>query len=79
MLRLREKALKGDSRALETVLNLARTHNSDEGSDRLADESLAAEDQAILEAFAEEIRSRPAAEVESTPDTPQREEGEGDA
>src|SRR5271167_3809113 len=30
ILRLREKALKGDHRALETLLSLARTHNNDE-------------------------------------------------
>ena len=29
ILRLREKALKGDARALETLLSLARTHNED--------------------------------------------------
>jgi hypothetical protein len=78
VLRLREKALKGDNRALESLLNLARTHNSDEAGERLGDEKMAPEDQAILEAFAEEVRSRPAAGAELTPDTSQKEEGHGD-
>ena len=74
VLRLREKALKGDNRALETLLSLARTHNSGEEPDRLGEENTAPEDRAILEAFAEEIRSRPAAGPELTPDTSQGEE-----
>src|SRR5579863_1946324 len=54
MLRLREKALKGDARALETLLSLARTHNEDfagHGEDR----PLGAEDQAILDAYQEDV------------------------
>ena len=61
VLRLREKALKGDNRALETLLSLAKTHNGDEAPDRLGDEKMPLEDQSILDAFAEELRSRPAA------------------
>jgi hypothetical protein len=60
-MRLREKALKGDNRALETLLGLARTHNSNETSERPGDHQMAAEDQAILEAFVEDVRSRPTA------------------
>jgi Family of unknown function (DUF5681) len=77
ILRLREKALKGDHRALETLLSLARTHNNDEAFERTGGEPMALEDQAILEAFAEEVRSRPAVAVELTPD-PSQEEGRGD-
>jgi hypothetical protein len=68
ILRLREKALKGDTRALETLLSLARTHNNDEAGERTGGEHMAPEDQAILEAFAEEVRSRPALSFEATPD-----------
>jgi hypothetical protein len=52
ILRLREKALKGDARALEALLSLARTHNEDL-SGHSEDRSLAAEDQAILDAYLE--------------------------
>ena len=72
ILRLREKALKGDNRALETLLSLARTHNNDEAGERTGGELVASEDQTILEAFAEEVRSRPAAAIELTPDPSQR-------
>ncbi len=77
ILRLREKALKGDNRALETLLSLARTHNNDEAGERAGGEPMAPEDQAILEAFADEVRSRPAAAIELTPDRSQA-EGRGD-
>jgi hypothetical protein len=78
MLRLREKALKGDTRALETLLSLAETHNGDEAPDRLGDEKMLPEDQAILDAFAEELRSRSAAGAELAPDASRRGEGRGD-
>jgi hypothetical protein len=57
ILRLREKALKGDARALETLLSLARTHNEDFAS-QTEDRSLAAEDQAILDAYLEDALTR---------------------
>lgn len=57
ILRLREKALKGDARALETLLSLAKTHNVDFGGPN-EERPLAAEDQAILDAFLEESTSR---------------------
>jgi hypothetical protein len=57
MLRLREKALKGDARALEALLSLARTHN--EGLVvHNEDTSLAAEDQAILDAYLDDALGR---------------------
>jgi hypothetical protein len=61
MLRLREKALKGDARALETLLSLAKAHNEDFAR-HSEDRSLAEEDQAILEAYREDVlthRSQP--------------------
>jgi hypothetical protein len=68
MLRLREKALKSDARALETLLSFARTHNEDfaglsEGR------SLVEEDQAILDAYHEDLlthRSQPHDSVQAT-------------
>ena len=57
ILRLREKALKGDARALETLLTLARTHNED-FADQSQDRSLVGEDQAILDAYLEDGLAR---------------------
>ena len=57
MLRLREKALKGDARALEALLSLARTHNEDLVGHN-EDTSLAAEDQAILDAYHDDVLAR---------------------
>ena len=66
ILRLREKALKGDARALETLLSLARTHNEDfaglsEGR------SLVEEDQAILDAYLEDALARRLQSQDSVP------------
>lgn len=57
ILRLREKALKGDIRAIETLVSLARTHNEDLAG-HSEDRSLAAEDQAILDAYLEDALAR---------------------
>ena len=57
ILRLREKALKGDARALETLLSLARTHNEDFVG-QSQDRSLAVEDQTILDAYLEDELAR---------------------
>jgi Family of unknown function (DUF5681) len=57
ILRLREKALKGDPRSLETLLSLARTHNED-FTGHSEDRSLVAEDQAILDAYLEDALER---------------------
>jgi len=59
LLRLREKALKGDPRSLDQLIELAKTFNNSAAADPLGDEALAAEDQGILDAYAEEVRSRP--------------------
>ena len=58
-------------------LGLARAHNSDEAPERLATRAWPLEDQAILEAYAEEVRSRPAAGAEPTPDASQTGEDDG--
>jgi len=59
LLRLREKALKGDPRSLDRLLELAKIFNNSAAVESVGDEALAAEDQAILDAYAEEVRSRP--------------------
>ena len=59
LMRLREKALKGDARSLDRFLELAKIFNNSAAVESLGDEALAAEDQAILDAYAEEVRSRP--------------------
>jgi Family of unknown function (DUF5681) len=59
LLRLREKALKGDARSIVQILELAKIFNNSFAVESVGDEALAAEDQAILDAYAEEVRSRP--------------------
>jgi hypothetical protein len=57
LLRLREKALKGDGRALDRLLALAATYNVAEyGSP--TEQTMSAKDQAILDAYADEILAR---------------------
>lgn len=56
LMRLREKALKGDSRSLDRLLEYARIYNNDIETTS-SDKSLAAEDQAILDAYAAEIHA----------------------
>ena len=79
ILRLREKALKGDARALETLLSLARTYNEDvagHGEDR----SLGAEDQAILDAYLDDElarRSQSRGSVQATDPSGRKGEEEG--
>ena len=60
LLRLREKALKGDARSLDRLVALAQIFNNDAVAESLGEKAVAAEDQAILDAYAAEIRSRPA-------------------
>ena len=76
-MRLRERAFTDNHRALETYLGMAKAHNGDEAPDRFGDEKVPLEDQAILEAYAEEVRSRPAAGAEPTPDASQTGEDDG--
>jgi hypothetical protein len=59
LLRLREKALKGDARSLDRLLELAQTFNNGAALEFLGDKAVAAEDQAILDAYAAEVLSRP--------------------
>ena len=59
LLRLREKALKGDARSIVQILELAKIFNNSTAVESVGDKALAAEDQAILDAYAEEVRSRP--------------------
>jgi hypothetical protein len=59
LLRLREKALKGDARSIVQILELAKIFNNSAAVESVGDEALVAEDQAILDAYAEEVRSRP--------------------
>ena len=77
ILRLREKALKGDARALETLLSLARAHNEDFVG-QSQDRSLAVEDQTILDAYIEDelARRSPSHGVVRTTDADDHEGGE---
>ena len=52
LLRLREKALKGDARSLDQLLELAKTFNNSAAAESVGHQALAAEDQAILDAYA---------------------------
>jgi hypothetical protein len=61
LLRLREKALNGDARSIVQILELAKIFNNSTAVESVGDKALAAEDQAILDAYAFEIRSRPPA------------------
>ena len=63
---LREKALKGDARALDRLLELARLFNNDAGEIGPG-QALSADDQAILAAYAAEAA---AAAKPSTPAEP---------
>ncbi len=70
LLRLKEKALKGDARSLDTLLDLARIHNSEDLAAQ-AEEALDPLDQEILDDYferrlAQEERRR-AAEVTEPP------------
>jgi hypothetical protein len=58
LLRLREMALKGDARALDRLLALAQIFNNGAAIESLGDKTVAAEDQAILDAYAAEVLSR---------------------
>jgi Family of unknown function (DUF5681) len=58
LLRLKEKALKGDTRSLEQVIRLAQIFNDDGPDHALGGQDIAAEDREILEAYAEALQSR---------------------
>jgi Family of unknown function (DUF5681) len=61
LLRLREKALSGDARSIVQILELAKIFNNSTAVESVGDKALAAEDQAILDAYALEVRSQPPA------------------
>ena len=54
LMRLREKALQGDARALDRLLELAQRFNNEPGEIGPA-QALSADDQAILAAYAAEV------------------------
>ena len=59
LLRVREKALKGNDRNLFHVVHLAQLFNPEDKTEPSGDGPLASDDQAILDAYAEEVRTRP--------------------
>jgi len=59
ILRMREKALKGDPRALECLLALAGMHNTGENGQSFGGQNITAEDQTILDAYAVDVKTRP--------------------
>jgi|SRR6185437_7507660 len=73
LLRLREKALKGDPRSIAHILELAKIFNNTV-IEPVGDKPLAAEDQAILDAYAEEVRSRPRRDADVTAVRPESSE-----
>ena len=56
---LKEKALKGDQRALDTLLNLAGKYNNELMHD--AGSEVSADDEEILRAWEDEVRASVAA------------------
>ena len=61
LLRLRVMALSGDPRSIIQILELAKIFNNSTAVESVGDKALAAEDHAILDAYALEVRSRPPA------------------
>ena len=53
LMRLREKALKGDARALDRIIELARTYNDEEMAEAAA--MLSQTDDEVLEAYSERL------------------------
>ena len=54
LMRLREKALKGDGRALDRIIAMASEHSAEKEA-RSADRQLSADENAILERYQESI------------------------
>src|SRR5260221_8503254 len=52
LLRLREKALKGDARSLDQLIELAKTFNNSAAVETVCEAALAAEDQTLPDASA---------------------------
>lgn len=76
LLRLREKALNGDARALDRLIDLARIHNYEDLAEAAA-AALAPSDQEILEGFEERLRRREGAET-SRGDAPKHQDDENE-
>jgi Family of unknown function (DUF5681) len=66
LLRLKEKALKGDTRSLEQLIRLAQMFNDDTPNDTSGVQDMMAEDREILEAYAEALRSRPSGAADAS-------------
>lgn len=78
LLRLREKALGGDARALDRLIDLASLHNDEEIADAAA-AALMPSDKAILEGYAERLRRRAGAATTEDVAGRQSEEEDEDA
>jgi hypothetical protein len=73
LMRLCEKGLKGDPRALDRLIDLCLTHNSSDQTDSGGNSS--AEDEAIMAAFKKEILERKAPNKSASRRTSSRKEG----
>jgi len=71
LMRMREKALKGDPRSLDRVIELADRFNNDNGANGTIGEELSADDQEILSAFKAKVLAE--ARTSNVPDRPRRE------
>ena len=63
LLRLKEKALKGDARSLDQFIRLAQMFNNVGPQDAKGEQELSTEDREILDAYAETLRSRPSSDA----------------
>jgi hypothetical protein len=70
LMRLREKALKGDSRGLDRVVELADRYNNDEANGAIAQE-LSPDDREILDAYTAKVLA--GGRTPNTHDPPRRE------
>jgi hypothetical protein len=59
LLRLKEKALRGDAKALDRLLEYCQTYNGGNGSEAVDESDRSAEDQAILDAYVATVNARP--------------------
>jgi hypothetical protein len=73
LLRMREKALKGDGRALDRLLEFARVFSV--GPTEAATKIVSADDQAILDAFREEVLAAAKADSPDASDEGSSDEG----
>lgn len=64
LLRLKEKALKGDPRALDHIIRLAQSFN-DDAPNAMGGQEMLAEDREILDAYAEALRSGPSSDEDA--------------